>query len=324
MLGVVSGMNLEGLTITMNAGKSSIPMKAKKPISILAREILQYSRTIEDAVNIARKSEVFVSESLMIGSAADKKSVLIEISPKKIDVHQVENNRLVCSNHFQSDAYKKDKRNLKQIEESHSKYRFDRITELLNLSPQMNPILLAEILRNREGLQEKMIGYGNEKALNQLLAHHSVIFKPESRLMWVSSSPYQLGAFSAYDLNQIFGNERAFLSSNAIDSLLIPEDRFLYNTAYKKYELYRILDRKVDLTLKNKEPLFTAEQIQHYISLNPEYWLVHYKAGLLYQLSEDYCNAKWAFEAALMKEITTIPDMEKVKQSLKKNNKRIR
>lgn len=324
MLGVVSGMNLEGLTITINAGKSSIPTKAKKPISILAREILQYSRTIEEAVTIARKSEVFVSESLMIGSAADKKSVLIEISPKKIDVHQVENNRLVCSNHFQSDTYKKDKRNLKQIEESHSQYRFDRITELLNLSPQINPILLAEILRNREGLQEKMIGYGNEKALNQLLAHHSVIFKPESRLMWVSSSPYQLGAFSAYDLNQIFGNERAFLSSNAIDSLLIPEDRFLYSTVYKNYELFRILDRKVDLTLKNKEPLFTTEQIQHYISLNSEYWLVHYKAGLLYQLSRDYCNAKWAFEAALEKEITTIPSKEKVRQALKKNNKRIR
>ncbi len=324
MLGVVSGMNLEGLTITMNAGKSSIPKSAKKPVSILAREILQYARTIDEAIAIARKSEVFVSESLMIGSASDKKSVLIEISPKKMGIHEVENNRLVCSNHFQSDAYKKDKRNLKHIEESHSKYRFERITELLNLSPQMNPILLAEILRNREGIQEKLIGYGNEKALNQLLAHHAVIFKPESRLMWVSSSPYQMGAFTAYDLNQIFGSERAFLQSNAIDSLLIGEDPFLNSVAYKNYELFRVVDRQVDQALKTQDKIFTPKQIEDYIALNPNYWVVHYKAALLYQKANDYCNAKWAFEAALEKEITTTQDREKVKSALKKNNKRIK
>lgn len=324
MLGVVSGMNLEGLTITINAGKSSIPMTAKKPVSILAREILQYARTIDQAIAIARKSEVFVSESLMIGSASDKKSVLIEISPKKIGIHEVENNRLVCSNHFQSDAYKKDKRNLKHIEESHSKYRFERITELLNLSPQLNPILLAEILRNREGIQEKLIGYGNEKALNQLLAHHAVIFKPESRLMWVSSSPYQMGAFTAYDLNQIFGSERVFLQSNAIDSLLIGEDPFLNSVAYKNYELFRIVDRQVDQALKNQKNIFTPKQIEEYVALNPNYWVVHYKAALLYQKANDYCNARWAFEAALEKEITTKQDREKVKLALKKNNKRIK
>lgn len=325
MLGVVSGMNLEGLTVTMNAGKSSIPLKAKKPISILAREILQYCSTIDEAIALANKSEVFVSESLMIGSAKDKKSVLIEIAPKNIGVYEVENNQLVCSNHFQSEAYKRDKRNNKHIQKSHSKYRFERFTELLEAdSSKMNPLRLSDILRNREGLENTLIGYGNEKALNQLLAHHSVIFKPESGLIWVSSNPYQLGAFTVYDLNEIFGNERKSLVSNMIDSLVIPKDNFTESDDYRKYELFRIMDREVDKALKEDSLIFDREKIEYYIALNPNFWVVHYKAGILYQQLHDYQNAKLAFETALKKEITTIPDREKVQRALKKNNKRIK
>ncbi len=43
----------------------------------------------------------------------------------------------------------------------------------------MNPQNVVELLRNTEGLQNKKNGYGNEKALDQLLGHHSVIFQPE-------------------------------------------------------------------------------------------------------------------------------------------------
>jgi tetratricopeptide (TPR) repeat protein len=188
----------------------------------------------------------------------------------------------------------------------------------------LTPISLAEILRNKKGLDGDSIGYGNEKALNQMLAHHAVIFKPEQLKVWVSSSPYQLGAFTAYDLNDIFGEKETEYESHLIDSLTIPEDEFLYTEAYENYEKYRVVDRVIDSAIENEDENFDLNKLDNYRSLNPNHWVVHYKSGLLYYNAEEYSKAKSAFETALQKEITTLTDCTNVQEALKKTNKKLK
>lgn len=323
MIGVVSGMNNKGLTVTINAGKSEIPLVAKTPISILAREILQYASTIEEAIAIAKSREVFVSESIMVSSANDKKAVLIEVAPDNFGVFEVENNnQLVCSNHFQSKSYQEDKRNTSHIIESHSKYRFDRMNDLLSENTKLNPTNAADILRNKEGLNNKTIGFGNEKALNQLLAHHGIIFKPEQRMVWVSSNPYQLGEFVAYDLNKIFNTKETVFKTVGTNELNIPSDDFMYSKEFYNYEEYRILDRKIDSLLINENEI-SPELIKKYQNLNPNLWIVYYKIGNYYYNKKWYKAAEIQFEKALTKEITTLPSKLEIERKIKRIKRKL-
>lgn len=325
MIGVLSGMNKEGLTVTMNAAKSEIPLIAKTPVSILAREILQYAKTIDEAIAIAKKREVFVSESIMIGSAIDKRVILIEVAPENFGIYEVQNSsNLICSNHFQSDAYKKDKRNIKHIEESHSKYRYVRMEELLEVHDRLNPEKMANILRNKKGHNDKKIGYGNEKALNQLMAHHAVIFKPEEGLVWVSSSPYQLGEFVAYDLNIIFDDKNHPKGTSfAIAKHNIPRDDFADSPAFYNYEKFRMYSRKIESAIaksKRVDPAF----IDEYVNLNPDYWVAYNNVATYYYQQKWYQAAKVYYEKALTKEITTIVDQRAIEKQLKKINRKLR
>ena len=325
MIGAVSGMNKEGLTVTINAGKSKIPLIAKTPISILTREILQHSKNIDEAITIAKNRKVFVSESIMVGSAIDNKAILIEVSPEKMAVFEVSNsNQLICSNHFQSDAFKNDERNISQIVNSHSKYRYDRMQELFLENSKINSEIASKILRNTDGLQNLKLGYGNEKALNQLMAHHGIIFKPKEKLVWVSANPYQLGEFVCYNLDSIFKEKRPHnIVSFEQENLNIAKDPFITTDTFQNYQEFKIEDRKIDVFLENKSKI-TTPFIQKYQSLNPDYWVVYYKVGLYFYQKKEYPQAQINFEKALAKEITTAPQKKAIEEYLKKIKRKLK
>jgi tetratricopeptide (TPR) repeat protein len=195
--------------------------------------------------------------------------------------------------------------------------------ELFVENPKINSKIASEILRNKEGLQNIALGYGNEKALNQLIAHHGVIFKPKEKLVWVSANPYQLGEFVCYNLDSVFKERKqepviSFQEKN----LNIAKDPFLETTAFKNYKKFRIKDHQIDLYLKNKTEI-PLDFIQDYQSLNPNYWVVYYKAGLYFYQKKYFLLAQENFKKALTKEITTVPDKEAIEKYLKKLKRKL-
>ena len=319
MCGVISGMNERGLTVTINAAKSSVPTSAETPISILCREILQYASDIDEAYAIAQKRKIFVSESILIGSEADNSAVIIEKSPDKIGLFRPNGNEIVCANHFQSEPFKQDKKNIKNIQTSDSPYRQQRTEELIQLNLPLNPEKAAGILRNKEGLGGKNIGLGNEKSINQLIAHHSVIFVPGKRLMWVAAPPWQLGKYVAYDLNAVFSNPD-FSSEIEMADLAIPEDSFLHTPEYNHYLSYRSLTKIIKKAIKDKTTV-EKKQIDDYIATNPEFYYVYELAGDYYASKKSYAQAVPYWTLALEKEIPKLKERENIQGKIRSKTK---
>jgi isopenicillin-N N-acyltransferase-like protein len=319
-MGVVSGMNEHGLTVTLNAAKSSIPSGAKTPISLLAREILQYARTIDEAYEIAKSRNTFVSESILIGSAADHSAAIIEKSPDRIDIYRPENSRLVCSNHYQSETFSDDPVNLKNIEESDTDYRFKRMNQLLDEHAPVDPEKTVEILRDQKGLDGAELGMGNPKAINQLLAHHGVAFQPEKRLMWVSTNPFQLGEFLCYDLNEVFSKKEKGKRAEGsfVVSLTIPADDFLNSTDFQKFLRYKEKKNQLfDNVALGKDIEWNDELEQEFINSNPESYIMYSMLGDYYLEQGDLAKAKTYFETCLTKEVASKQEREKIELNLK-------
>ncbi|MCW5908686.1 MAG: peptidase C45 [Chitinophagales bacterium] len=322
-MGCVSGMNEKGLTVTINAAKSDVPSGATTPISLLAREILQYAGNIQEAFSIASKRKTFVCETLMIGSAADHKTALIEKSISKTVLLHPDTNYILCTNHYQSKTFSTDKNNLENIRSSASMYRFNRLEELLSRYPKLDYKAAAEILRDQRGLNDRNIGMGNEKALNQLISHHGIVFQPEKLRFWVSANPYQLGEFVCYDLNKVFA-EAPSMNGNAMlndTALTVAADTFLYSNQWNNFLKWREYKQQVKDAIKQKKAI-TDEEIfaKLMTSANPEFWETYYWLGEYFHSRNQPERAKQYFETALSKEINDFKEVEAIRKQLKKLN----
>lgn len=319
-VGCVSGMNDKGLTVTINAAKSDVPTEAKTPISILAREILQYANNIAEAYAIAKKRETFVCETLMIGSAEDKKTALIEKSISKTILFSPDTNLLLCTNHYQSDSFKFDKNNIENIRTSASMYRYNRLTELLQQNPHLSYTQAAAILRDQKGLHGKNIGMGNEKALNQLIAHHAIIFQPEKLKFWVSANPYQMGEFVCYDLHKVFTLAPGLSNNRQLNdtAFTIPTDSFLLSKDWKNFQRWRSIKEQLHLATHNSLRLKTdVGLVEEFVAANPEFWETYNTLANYYIATGDKEKAKNNFELALTKEINSTIEADKIRETLK-------
>jgi len=318
MIGTVSGMNETGLTVTINAAKSEMPTSSRTPISIVAREILQYASDIEEAWAIAQKHETFVSESILIGSARDKRAAIIEKSPFKMALVFPTKNYIACANHFQSQEFSADPLNIRNKNENASVYRFRRLQQEITNNTPLDYPGVAAILRDQQGMNAANIGMGNEKSINQLIAHHSIIFSPEKLLVWVSTNPWQIGPYVCYDLNKIFHNFAGLQQKVEITEpdKTIPPDSFLGSSDYKRFLRFNQMRKKLKNVIRSGKTMeLPGSFFDEFRDSNPMYYEVFDLTGDYYAGKAQWKRAGVEYRQALK---LVIPRWKEKKNIIKK------
>ena len=236
-------------------------------------------------------------------------------SPEKIALFTGNGQQIICTNHYQSETFGHDKRNLENIETSDSPYRFARLQELLKENAPIDAPKAASILRNRKGVGEAELGLANEMAINQFIAHHSVIFQPEKKRMWVSTAPWQCGKYVAYDLNRIFSDSIDFNHEIYTENLTVPADSFLQQQEYQQLMTYKRLAPVLRKQIKKKERLDeqTLHAFQH---ANPHFFYVYELLGDYYHATGQQDKALRNWKKALLLPIPKRSESERIEHKI--------
>ena len=321
MTGVVSGMNECGLTVTINAAKGALPTSSAMPISLLARHILQHAATIDEAFALAGSCRTFVSESLLIGSARDGRAAVIEKTPSETHLFAPDGTRVVCTNHYQSDAFAEDRYNVENMAQSDSRYRHERLSELIGEQVPLNVMKSAAVLRDRHGKGGADIGLCNEKSINQFIAHHSVIFQPERRRMWVSTAPWQCGAYLCFDLDEAFGARATERRTVSLPQERIPADTSALRQDIPGVLAYRSMTAELQKAVDGKQEV-ADDLLDRYVAGNPGHYHVYALAGDYRQMLGDTEAALAYWKTALEKEIPYQSERNKIEKKIKRYDKK--
>ncbi|MEG2849996.1 MAG: carcinine hydrolase/isopenicillin-N N-acyltransferase family protein, partial [Bacteroidales bacterium] len=244
-------------------------------------------------------------------------AAIIEKSPSKIGLFYSADNEVICTNHYQSDIFKNDSYNMENIRMSDSPYRYKRIEQLLKNKGRIAYKDAANILRDRLGTSSEDIGLANEKSINQSIAHHSVIFKPQQGLMWVSTSTWQSGEYICYNINDIFLKGKISGEVTKLDYTIGADSIFIKND-YTKLLEYRLLVKIIKKAIKDKR-VISVDTMQRFIVVNPNMYYVYDLLGDYYlNVLSNTKFAKTMWDKALMKEIPKVADKNLIEEKLKK------
>lgn len=264
MSGVVSGMNREGISITLNGAPSELPDDIGTPSAFVARDVLQKARNLAEAVAILKEAKVFVSTLWLVGSRADGRFIVVEKTPTATNMREPEGDSIVCANHFLTPGLRELAGNTNYIAESTSLSREARLKELLTMSHgKISPLRAAVMLRDRRLPGGAFAGNGHRGTLNPLIATHAVVMDLTAGMIWVAKPPHQLGGFVAIDVADF---------SRELSAFQIPADTMLASDEFERARKAESLLKAGGAALAEGDALKAAELAAEAETLNPMFY----------------------------------------------------
>lgn len=325
MAGAVTGMNEHGLSIHINAARTSEVGFGRigTPVSMIVRRVLEQCRTIDEAYALIEQASVFVSDTYMVASRDDGRAVVIEKSPGHCAMREAGREGLLLqTNHMLTAPLKDDPTNVEAIERATTAYRWARLEELTDSHyGEIDRDVALGIVRDRKGRGDKEIGLGNRNAIDASICAHSVIMNVTTGEMWVSAAPNTWGAYLHVNVELALrsGPRGALRMSRAKENNL-PRDPARYRA--DDLETFKKARNFARGAIGDNRPKDAAPHVQTMRNTNPDSFETAYWEGRLAYLNEDYKAAADSFRRALDRDPHYESVREDIRQWLQRAEKR--
>jgi isopenicillin-N N-acyltransferase-like protein len=201
LVGVVSGLNLEGVAVVVHGGRAGEPRTDGEPVVHTLRALLGRARTTSEAIDLLHKTPSLVSHILVLADALGDVRVVERVPGGPLSARAL-GPRAAVTNHFEGPA-RDDPRNRKVIAETSTEARRARADELVHDVTLADPLTTLGLLRDRSLAGGGDLALGDRRAIDALIATHGVIFDTHTKKVWVSEAPHLLGRFIEFDLNRM-------------------------------------------------------------------------------------------------------------------------
>ena len=212
MIGVVTGLNVAGIYVSVNALRSEDKSSSGVPVELLLRQVLESAHTLDEAIDIIKQQPVLVPDLYLLADGKSGESAVIERSPTRAAVRRSKDSRdmLALANHALTPEFHGDKESERLRTELTSGARMTRMQELIDRQHgQLDPPAVLAILRDKRGPQDQVLGLGNRNALDAIIATHSVVVDATALILWVGVGPHALGRYIGFDLRrELLGEDR--------------------------------------------------------------------------------------------------------------------
>ena len=237
LVGVVSGMNREGVAVVVHGARGGQPQAEGEPVVHALRRVLSTAHDTNEAIRALAEQPAMVSHIVILNDAAGRAAV-VERVPNQPNFVRFLPAKAATTNHFEGPGAA-DPKNLAVRSKTSTLPRRSRGDELMSRLPAHLPRAEAvadsvALLRDRKGVGDTSLELGDRSAINALIATHGVVMDTKQRVLWVGESPHLLGRFVAFDLKVVLAPD--YDPEHAPEPEATGEDPLLSSGDYARFQ----------------------------------------------------------------------------------------
>jgi hypothetical protein len=173
--------------------------RAAQPVTLLAREILENARTLDDVIGALDKSRPLGAASYVIVDGNARTWAVVERSPSHSSTIRSPPVP-VMTDLLKSDPFADDPENDRARRVRPASMRAKRVARLLRSNAPGSPEEAAAVLRDNRAPDGTTLPLGHRGAVQDVSAQHAALIDASGMVLWVAEGPGAAGVFRAFDL----------------------------------------------------------------------------------------------------------------------------